>query len=72
MGINNWIKLEVIPDSKYLLPDPIATFEAAQVLVHEGFTVLPYINLILSWQKIRRNRMCYCYAFALQLAQGRE
>lgn len=44
MGINNWIKLEVIPDSKYLLPDPIATFEAAKVLVEEGFVVLPYIN----------------------------
>lgn len=44
MGINNWIKLEVIPDAKYLLPDPIATFEAAKVLVDEGFTVLPYVN----------------------------
>ncbi len=44
MGINNWIKLEVIPDPKYLLPDPIATFEAAKVLVEEGFAVLPYIN----------------------------
>lgn len=44
MGINNWIKLEVIPDAKYLMPDPIATFEAAKVLVDEGFTVLPYIN----------------------------
>jgi len=44
MGINNWIKLEVIPDPKYLLPDPISTFEAAKVLVEEGFVVLPYIN----------------------------
>ena len=44
MGINNWIKLEVIPDPKYLMPDPIATFEAAKILVEEGFTVLPYIN----------------------------
>ena len=44
MGINNWIKLEVIPDPKFLLPDPIATLEAAKVLVDEGFTVLPYIN----------------------------
>ena len=44
MGINNWIKLEVIPDPKYLLPDPIATFEAAQELIKEGFVVLPYIN----------------------------
>lgn len=44
MGINNWIKLEVIPDPKYLLPDPIATFEAAKILIEEGFVVLPYIN----------------------------
>jgi len=44
MGINNWIKLEVIPDLKYLLPDPIATLEAARELVEEGFIVLPYIN----------------------------
>lgn len=44
MGINNWIKLEVIPDPKYLLPDPIATLEAAKILVEEGFVVLPYIN----------------------------
>ena len=44
MGINNWIKLEVIPDLKYLLPDPIATFEAARELVEDGFVVLPYIN----------------------------
>lgn len=44
MGINNWIKLEVIPDPKYLLPDPISTLEAARELVQEGFVVLPYIN----------------------------
>ena len=44
MGINNWVKLEVIPDPKYLLPDPIATFEAAKELIQEGFVVLPYIN----------------------------
>ncbi len=44
MGINNWVKLEVIPDLKYLLPDPIATFEAARELIEDGFIVLPYIN----------------------------
>lgn len=44
MGINNWVKLEVIPDAKYLLPDPIATLEAAKILVDDGFVVLPYIN----------------------------
>lgn len=41
---NNFIKLEVIPDTKYLLPDPIGTLEAAEKLVKEGFAVLPYIN----------------------------
>ncbi len=44
MGLSDWVKLEVIPDSKYLLPDPIGTLEAAKVLVKEGFVVLPYIN----------------------------
>lgn len=44
MGLSDWIKLEVIPDPKYLLPDPIGTLEAARVLVDEGFIVLPYIN----------------------------
>lgn len=44
MGINNWIKLEIIPDPKYLMPDPIATFEAAKILIDEGFVVLPYIG----------------------------
>jgi thiazole synthase len=41
---NNFVKLEVIPDGKYLLPDPIGTLEAATQLVKEGFAVLPYIN----------------------------
>lgn len=44
MGLPRWVKLEVIPDPKYLLPDPIATLEATKVLVEEGFEVLPYIN----------------------------
>lgn len=44
MGINNWVKLEVIPDPKYLLPDPVATLEAAKRLIEEDFVVLPYIN----------------------------
>jgi len=41
---NNFVKLEVIPDLKYLLPDPIETLQAAEQLVKEGFAVLPYIN----------------------------
>ena len=41
---NNFIKLEVIPDAKYLLPDPMGTLQAAEQLVKEGFAVLPYIN----------------------------
>lgn len=44
MGLSDWVKLEVIPDPKYLLPDPIGTLEAAKTLVAEGFTVLPYIG----------------------------
>jgi len=41
---SEWVKLEVIPDAKYLLPDPIGTLEAAQTLINEAFTVLPYIH----------------------------
>ena len=41
---NFFVKLEVISDPKYLLPDPIGTLKAAQFLVKNGFTVLPYIN----------------------------
>ena len=41
---NNFVKLEVIPDQKYLLPDPLETLKAAEVLIKKGFSVLPYIN----------------------------
>ncbi|MFA6431740.1 MAG: thiazole synthase [Candidatus Margulisiibacteriota bacterium] len=43
-GLPAWIKLEVTPDPRYLFPDPIETLKAAEILVKEGFTVLPYIN----------------------------
>lgn len=43
-GLSEWIKLEVIPDPRFLLPDPVGTLEAAKILVDEGFVVLPYIN----------------------------
>nr|YP_006639034.1 thiamine biosynthesis protein G [Saccharina japonica]YP_010863345.1 thiamine biosynthesis protein G [Saccharina japonica x Saccharina latissima]QOV02225.1 thiamine biosynthesis protein G [Saccharina sp. ye-B]UFQ24763.1 thiamine biosynthesis protein G [Saccharina sp. Rongfu]WAX38109.1 thiamin biosynthesis protein G [Saccharina japonica cultivar 901]AFC40088.1 thiamine biosynthesis protein G [Saccharina japonica]UFQ24901.1 thiamine biosynthesis protein G [Saccharina sp. Rongfu] len=41
---NNFIKLEVISDPKYLFPDPIGTLKAAEFLVKKGFIVLPYTN----------------------------
>jgi thiazole synthase len=43
-GLPKWVKLEIHPDPRYLLPDPIETLKAAEILVKEGFTVLPYIN----------------------------
>ncbi len=43
-GLPKWVKLEIHPDPTYLLPDPIETLKAAEILVEEGFTVLPYIN----------------------------
>ena len=43
-GLPEWIKLEVTPDPRYLLPDPVETLKAAEVLCAEGFTVLPYVN----------------------------
>ncbi len=43
-GLPPWVKLEIHPDPHYLLPDPIETLKATEILVKEGFTVLPYIN----------------------------
>ena len=44
MGGGSWVKLEVTPDPVYLLPDPVETFRATELLVKDGFTVLPYIH----------------------------
>lgn len=41
-GLPDWIKLEITPDPRYLLPDPVETLAAAEQLCQEGFTVLPY------------------------------
>jgi thiazole synthase len=43
-GLPKWIKLEIHPDPRFLLPDPVETLQAAEQLIKEGFTVLPYIN----------------------------
>jgi len=43
-GVSDWVKLEVTPEPRYLLPDPVETLKAAEILVKEGFKVLPYIN----------------------------
>jgi len=43
-GLPKWVKLEIHPDPRYLLPDPVETLKAAEMLVREGFTVMPYIN----------------------------
>ncbi|RKD23687.1 thiazole-phosphate synthase [Caminicella sporogenes DSM 14501] len=44
MGCGNWIKIEVISDNKYLLPDNYETIKATEMLAKEGFIVLPYMN----------------------------
>src|SRR3989454_2263794 len=43
-GLPDWIKLEITPEPRYLLPDPVETLRAAEVLCAEGFVVLPYVN----------------------------
>ncbi|WP_058485749.1 thiazole synthase [Defluviitalea phaphyphila] len=43
-GCGNWIKIEVISDNKYLLPDGYETIKATEILAKEGFVVLPYIS----------------------------
>ncbi len=50
-GCGNWIKIEVISDNKYLLPDNLETLRATEVLAKEGFTVLPYMSPDLSIAK---------------------
>lgn len=47
-GCGSWIKIEVINDQKYLLPDTIETLKATKILAKEGFTVLPYVSPDLS------------------------
>ncbi|RKZ17375.1 thiazole synthase [bacterium] len=42
-GLPSWVKLEVTPDLRYLLPDPVETLRACEILVADGFTVLPYM-----------------------------
>ena len=43
-GYPTWIKLEITPEPRYLLPDGVETLKAAEILCREGFTVLPYVN----------------------------
>lgn len=43
-GLPKWVKLELTPEPRYLLPDPVETLKAAEILVKKGFAVLPYIN----------------------------
>ena len=50
-GCGNWVKIEVIQDNKYLLPDNIETLKAVEILAKEGFVVLPYMSPDLSMAK---------------------
>ncbi len=43
-GLAPWVKLELTPEPRYLLPDPVETLRAAEILVRDGFVVLPYIQ----------------------------
>ncbi len=43
-GIEPWVKLEITPEPRYLIPDPVETLRAAEILIQDGFTVLPYIQ----------------------------
>lgn len=50
-GQGNWIKIEVVQDNKYLLPDNLETLKAVEILAKDGFTVLPYMSPDLSMAK---------------------
>ena len=43
-GLEPWVKLELTPEPRYLLPDPVETLQAARILIEDGFVVLPYIQ----------------------------
>src|ERR1700737_4401253 len=43
-GMPAWVKVEVIPDQRYLMPDPVDTLKACEILVNDKFVVLPYIH----------------------------
>ena len=43
-GGYDWVKIEVVPDPNYLLPDPVESLKATEILVKEGFKVMPYVN----------------------------
>jgi len=60
-GAGNWIKIEVIADSKYLLPDNMETLKATETLVKEGFVVFPYMSPDLSMAR----RLADCGAAAV-------
>jgi thiazole synthase len=60
LGGGDWVKLEVTPDPVYLLPDPIETLKAAEVLVKDGFKVMPYINADPVLCKHLENIGCVC------------
>lgn len=57
---NHWIKLEVTPDPKYLLPDPVASLEAARILIDNGFKVMPYIPADPVLAKLLEEAGCVC------------
>jgi len=54
-GCGNWIKIEVVSDNKYLLPDNFETIRATEILVKEGFIVLPYMSPDLAAAKRLRD-----------------
>ena len=71
-GLPDWIKLEVIPDPRYLLPDPVETLRAAEVLVADGFTVLPYVlpDPVLA-RKLEEARCATVMPLAAPIGSGR-
>ena len=65
LGCGDFVKVEVIRDTKYLLPDNFETVRATEMLAKEGFIVMPYMYLILTRQEpggsrsCRRNAACF-------------
>ena len=73
MGCGNFVKIEIMRDSKYLLPDNVETLKATEILAKEGFVVLPYMYPDLNFARdLRMQELLQSCLLLVQLAQTRD
>ena len=68
VGYGDFVKIEIMRDSKYLLPDNYETLKATEILAKEGFVVMPYMYPdINTARRFSKCQCCCCYAFSCSL-----